>query len=227
MHDDQALLSRLPGELSCELGMTVVKAHPQHFPFSKLFSLLTSSVAPQCIDGGITKFESAIVVVRDPARAAFAQYERSLIEAARGSRGTRYDPPLDSGQRTPGLQLADFDAAGFSTFAHGFVGTLETSYESFAEVRSSNTSSLFVRFEDLVSSTTRAACLRKMVEYLTDDEILEQDLTGAFEHATQFKVDVGSVGELTSEQAWSRIEKLDRLQPRLASLRAQVDQWLS
>ena len=63
MHDDQALLSRLPGELSCELGMTVVKAHPQHFPFSKLSSLLTSSVAPQCIDGGITEFEAAIVVV--------------------------------------------------------------------------------------------------------------------------------------------------------------------
>jgi hypothetical protein len=227
MYDDQALLSRLPGELSCELGMTVVKAHPQHFPFSKLFRLLTSSVAPQCIDGGITKFESAIVVVRDPARAAFAQYERSLIEAAQGSRDMSHDPPLDSGQRTPGLQLADFDAAGFSTFAHGFVGTLETSYESFAEVRSSNTSSLFVRFEDLVSSTTRAACLRKMVEYLTDDEILEQDLTGAFEHATQFKVDVGSVGELTFDHAWSRIEKLDRLQPRLASLRAQADQWLS
>jgi hypothetical protein len=32
---------------------------------------------------------------------------------------------------------------------------------------------------------------------------------------------------LTFDYAWSHIEKLDRLQPRLASLRAQVDQWLS
>jgi hypothetical protein len=76
VYNDLSLAKELTGELECHDGMSAIKAHPQHFRFESLF-VKTSG---KCLEGGISKFTSALIVLREPSRAMWSEYHRKLTE---------------------------------------------------------------------------------------------------------------------------------------------------
>lgn len=182
IYGDPSLLPLLPGEGRCDRSVVAVKAHPQHidsFDFVPAHGgvlRLNSSRKPQYTKCAPLRFRGAIVVVRDPYRAIWAEYKRyvnwkevvagrpaSVGESSAACRLALRAQSLHGGA----LLRACFDAAHFRQHATHLARAWKHSWFHYGRFRSMRHAQLLtVAYEDLTHPQRRAAVLRRMVDFV-------------------------------------------------------------
>lgn len=192
---DKSIRETLPGEMLCHNNMPAIKAHPfmvivprgkrkklkflRNASFANIFdrweSQTKSNKCAQCIK---EKFSSALVVTRNPIRAAFADFNRAMAKR----KGDTHTERLTKLKFKP----RRFEAF-LKLFAQGIKDTYEQDYHRGLVEKLPAQNSLFVRFEDLISKheKVRVSTLRKIIKFLVKDDskVSDEQLVHAFEVA--------------------------------------------
>ena len=102
VYHDKSLMAVLPGEARCAANQTTIKAHPKGFAFTRLFR-----------NGSLPcpwpRFGAALVVVRRPLDAIWAEYQRKTVARLYG-RGERHVGRVREKDWVSKNLQADFDA---------------------------------------------------------------------------------------------------------------------
>jgi hypothetical protein len=183
IYGDPSLLPLLPGEGRCDRSVVAVKAHPVHLdsfdfirePPSNMLRLnLTRK--PQYAKCAPYRFSSAIVIVRDPFRAIWAEYKRYVnwreVVANRAS-GENQNPACRAALRQQSLHSgallrACFDHGHFAHHAQHLARQWKHAWFHYGRFRQQFRSQqlLTISFEDLVHYERRSDVLRQMVDFV-------------------------------------------------------------
>ena len=182
IYGDPSLLPLLPGEGRCDRSVIAVKAHPSHIDSFDFISagggLLRLNVTrkPQYAKCAPLRFSSAIVVVRDPYRAIWAEYKRHVnwrevvVGRPFGSESSSVTcrRALRSQSLHSGGMLRDcFDAPHFHHHAQHLARGWKHAWFHYGRFRSMrHTRLLQVAYEDLIDTSKRGAVLRRMVDFV-------------------------------------------------------------
>ena len=104
LYNDRGLAAILPGELRCDKQNTVIKAHPEHFSYSHLFDPQKFHIQ-KCINGGLKGFSSVVVLLRDPVKSIWAEYQRRFADAIAFSKMQRVPTQPKALGSTPWTQV--------------------------------------------------------------------------------------------------------------------------
>ena len=119
------------------------------------------------------KFESAMLVVRDPTKSTFSEYTR---EHTKGHVGR-----IPKGK----FNRQDFEKKAINNFAKTVRNSCMRYFpEIEGAVGAENVQ--YIHFESLLDKATRSATLKKMASFITDGEITQEALGDAFAHAEGF-----------------------------------------
>ena len=181
IYGDPSLLPLLPGEGRCDRSVIAVKAHPSHidsFDFVPGGSLIRLNVSrkPQYAKCARLRFTRAIVVLRDPYRAIWAEYKRHVnwreivvgrpYGAESSSTACRHalrSQPLHGGA----MLRVCFDAPHFHHHAQHLARSWKHAWFHYNRFRSMRHAQLLqIAYEDLVDKSKRIAVLRKMVKFI-------------------------------------------------------------
>jgi hypothetical protein len=82
VYNDRTLLSALPGELTCNWRVSVIKVHPHTHSFADLYSGRFHSDGNQkCKRGGVKRFERAVLLIRNPFDSIWSEYQRRITQS--------------------------------------------------------------------------------------------------------------------------------------------------
>ena len=81
VYNDRTLIDALPGEYNCDRNVSVIKVHPHTHSFSELNSGIIHSDNDKCAKNGITKFERAVMLIRNPYDSIWSEYQRRLTQS--------------------------------------------------------------------------------------------------------------------------------------------------
>lgn len=193
IYGDPSLLPLLPGEGRCDRSVVAIKAHPSHIdsldfvPTTGGLLRLNLTRKPQYAKCAPYRFNSAIVVVRDPFRAIWAEYKRYVnwreVVAGRPSgEGTSPACRLALQQQSlhsGALLRACFDHGHFAHHATHLARQWKHAWFHYGRFRSQYRAQhlLTISFEDLVNRERRGPVLRQMVDFVnaqpraTDDAL--------------------------------------------------------
>jgi hypothetical protein len=153
VYDDAALLKELPGEFTCNWSVSAVKVHPTSHSFKDLYKGPLLSDRQKCQVGGVSHFDKAILLVRNPFDSFWAEHQRRVTED----------------------HVASLKRAGFNWTAWRW-NAAEMSYvyhtmwnREYAQIKKHfhPDNVLFLRFEDLKSNVTRIDTLRSVAKFLS------------------------------------------------------------
>lgn len=150
VYNDRTLKKTLPGELTCDRNVAVIKIHPHTHPFMKTANGVVHSDAQKCKKKGITGFTSGIFVVRDPWAAIWSEYQR-----------------LWSNSHVGHVDMKQFSveswrkAAAHLSFLYHKMLTVE--YADAERVMGIGNVT-YIKYEDLINNGTRVAALHKIVK---------------------------------------------------------------
>lgn len=197
VYGDPSLLPLLPGEGRCDRSVIAVKAHPSHIdsldfvPAAGGVLRLNVTRKPQYEKCAPLRFNGAIVVVRDPYRAIWAEYKRHVnwrevvvgrpFGAESASETCRR--ALRSQSLHSGAMLRDcFDAPHFHHHAYHLARSWKHAWFHYGRFRSMRHARLMqVAYEDLIDPRKRMQVLRRMVDFMDlQPRVLEEALRCAF-----------------------------------------------
>lgn len=182
IYGDPSLLPLLPGEGRCDRSVIAVKAHPQHIdsndflPATRGTLRLNITRKPQYAKCAPLRFRGAIVVVRDPYRAIWAEYKRYVnyreVVANRPAgeqRSVACRRALRAQSLHSGALLrACFDAAHFRQHATRLARQWKHSWYHYGRFRSMPQAQLLqVSYEDLTLPQKRLEVLRAMTDFVS------------------------------------------------------------
>ena len=194
IYGDPSLLPLLPGEGRCDRSVVAVKAHPAHLdsfdfvPTPGGLLKLNLTRKPQYAKCAPYRFASAIVVVRDPFRAIWAEYKRyvnwrEVVVGRTSGESQSYSCRLALRAQSlhSGALLRDcFDHGHFAHHAVHLARQWKHAwfhYGRFRQQFARHARLLTVSFEDLVQKDRRGKVLRQMVDFVnaqpraTDDAL--------------------------------------------------------
>ena len=156
VYNDGSLKKDLPGEMTCDKTVSVIKAHPTTHPFKKMIKGTIHSDGKKCMKKNIRAWTHAIFVVRNPWRAIWSEYQRMWSDSHIGH-----------------VRKSEFDVASWrraaAHLAHFYKAMLTDDYPT-AESFLGKGNVTWVKYEDLLSNETRIATLR-LILGLTNLEI--------------------------------------------------------
>jgi len=183
--------SFFPGEMTCQLNMSVIKAHPNNFPYEHVFLPASSNFPSKCLDGGIKYFDSTILLVREPLRSIWAEYQR-----------VRMQSPHNYNSHTSQIPISNFNQSNFENFSLNYAArvvrkTFNITYAKVTE-KISPERRIIVHYEDLQNRTIQKQTLRNILEFLSDAQFSDSMLQEAFNSSE--KLHRPSHGKTTSSQ---------------------------
>jgi hypothetical protein len=181
VYDDASLLPLLPGEGRCNCSVVAVKAHPTHItsfdivPAEGATLRLNTTSRPQYAKCAALRFDSAVIVVRDPYAAAWAEYKRLVRwkelmtgrTPAAGNSSACRRALREQSAHSGGLLGSCFDAAHWRVHALRLARAWKHAwfhYGRFAAMP--HTRTLQLGYEQLLAPASRLAALRKAVDFL-------------------------------------------------------------
>ena len=115
VYNDISLLATLPGEYTCNKSVSVIKVHPHTHSFHELNSGSFQSDDYKCIKSHVTRFNRAVLLIRNPYDAIWSEYQR-----------------LVSRSHVEGVQKANFDwsrwHANAADLSHAYHRMLSNDY---------------------------------------------------------------------------------------------------
>jgi hypothetical protein len=165
--------SFFPGEMTCQENMSVIKAHPNNFPYDHVFLRNSSLFPKKCMKGGIQYFDSTILLVREPLRSIWAEYQRM-----------RMQNPHNHNSHTSLIPLSSFNRSHFERFSLDYAARVvrEAFEDTYAQVMRAipEPRRILVHYEDLQNHTTQRKALRKILEFLSDATFSDDRLCETF-----------------------------------------------
>jgi hypothetical protein len=184
-YDDPFLISTFPGEGICNKSVSVVKMHPTINAFVNIHHI-KGRHQPRC---PTLLFEQAILLIRDPYDAIFAEFVRTSVDSHVASL-----PKQNFNHR----KWIDFA----STFTHDYFQMFHTHYRQLQHIFKDN-NYIYIRYEDLRNTTMQADLLRKIVSFLKFD-IVEDRITCAMQLSDNTNVHrIKSSNDLTKDDVYS------------------------
>ena len=180
IYGDPSLLPLLPGEGRCDRSVVAVKAHPTHVdsfdfvPAAAGMLRLNVTRKPQYAKCAPYRFAGAVVVVRDPYRAIWAEYKRHINwkevvagHATGNRRGTACRSALRAQSLHSGTLLRPcFDKQHFAHRAYHLARTWKHAWFHYVRFRGLRRGRLLqVTFEDLLHPHRRLIVLRQLVSF--------------------------------------------------------------
>lgn len=194
IYGDPSLLPLLPGEGRCDRSVIALKAHPTHIDSMDMLRDPSPSAAagslpsfhlnvtrkPQYAKCASYHFRGAIVVMRDPYRAIWAEYKRLVNwrEVVAGKASGKLGEAEKSRRQACKLALraqslhsgallrACFDPGHFAYHATHLARSFKHAWFHYGRLKAvHNARLLVVSFEDLVDRQKREGVLREMVEF--------------------------------------------------------------
>ena len=180
IYGDPTLLPLLPGEGRCDGSVIAVKAHPTHIDSFDIVAAadgafrLNTSRKPKYAKCERLRFASAIVVIRDPYLAIWAEYKRyvnwkevvagrALPTTSAACRAALHAQPLHSG----GLLRGCFDTAHFRQRALRLARAWRHVWFHYARFQAMPGARLLrVSFEELLEPARRAGVLARILRVL-------------------------------------------------------------
>ena len=116
VYNDMSLIETLPGEFTCNKSVSVIKVHPHTHTFTTLNSgRYWYSDNQKCLYANFTKFNRAVLLVRNPYDSIWSEYQR-----------------LVSRSHVEGVQKANFDwsrwHANAADLSHAYHRMLSNDY---------------------------------------------------------------------------------------------------
>jgi len=188
--------SFFPGEMTCQLNMSIIKAHPNNFPFDHVFFPNASNFPKKCMEGGINYFDSTILLVREPLRSIWAEYQR-----------VRMQNPHNYNSHTSQIPLSDFNRSHFEHFSLDYARRVvqKTFQITYAQVMENipQERRIVVHYEDLQNRTTQKKALRTILKFLSDAHFSDNMLEKAFNaseklHRSNRGITISSQDQATS-----------------------------
>ena len=191
VYGDPSLLPLLPGEGRCDRSVIAVKAHPSHIDSNDFISAgagllkLNISRKPQYAKCAPLRFSGAIIVVRDPYRAIWAEYKRHVnwreIVVGKPFGSESGSPECRQALRSQSLHSgallrACFDAPHFHHHAQHLARSWRHAWYHYGRFRTMpNTRLLQIAYEDLVNPRKRVHVLRRMVDLVGGSQLRVSD----------------------------------------------------
>jgi hypothetical protein len=147
-YNDKLLYSTFPGESICNQLVSVVKMHPNINNFANIHHI-KGKPQPRC---PTVLFQQAILLIRDPYDAIFAEFVRRSVESHVASL------PREKFNHRSWVELGSF-------LAHEYFQMFHTHYKQLMQVFGSD-NYIYIRYEDLKNSTQQVDLLRKIVRFL-------------------------------------------------------------
>lgn len=160
---DKSLRAEFIGEAFCDQSQLIIKVHPdgvRFIPNSTFPSVILKypEQYAKCVKGGIHGFEKVLFLVRNPLDAILAEFQRANTKSHVGS-FTVHDFPMKLW-----LQQSIGQAKQYQQFWAENLLPMLTSLSSMSSQKL-----LIVRYESLVSISTRSAELQRMVNFLLEN----------------------------------------------------------
>ena len=173
LYNDTELLTFFPGEMTCQHNMSVIKAHPDHFPYRILFDRYTAAFPGKCTRRGIYKFDSMILLLRDPLRSIWAEYQRTTLQGMHDGNSHASVIPLSKFNRSDFEHFSVWYAAGVirRTFQHSYASAVQM-------IPPQNRITIY--YEDLQSKATQKKTLRAILRFLSRASFSDEILSEAF-----------------------------------------------
>jgi hypothetical protein len=200
IYNDIYLKSLFPGEISCVNRQAVVRAHPDDVHLTSSRNGLHVKIEfigydAKCLRGKANRFEKFLVIIRDPYRALWSEYQRRVT----------------LGAHNEGIEQSKFNQSAWEE------DLLEKSALEYAvqwpriykEIfRDTTRSFIIVQYEHLANPNTRIATLKKLVDFLQLGVISEDRLKCAFFLAENpiVKRSVDAKAMVTIDQAYQSKE---------------------
>mmetsp|Transcript_24235 Transcript_24235/g.52893 ORF Transcript_24235/g.52893 Transcript_24235/m.52893 type:complete len:331 (+) Transcript_24235:167-1159(+) len=181
IYGDPSLLPLLPGEGRCDRSVVAVKAHPTHIDSNDILATrndvfrLNITRKPQYVKCEDLRFNSAIIVVRDPFRSIWAEYKRYVnwreVVAGRPTaavdssecRMALRNQPLHSGA----LMRSCFSDHHFQGHAYHLARSWKHTWYHYTRFHAMpHARVLKVAYEDLQQPRQRHLVMREMVSFL-------------------------------------------------------------
>eukprot|EP00939_MAST-03C_sp_MAST-3C-sp1_P005428 g5428.t1 len=200
VYADVDLAVHLRGEGMCFPGLSVVKAHPEGFPYDSIFSR-SKVLKERCDQIFASGFEAAVVVTRPPFRSRWTNYQRHYAELK---------SLFEHAGHVDRIRQNEFDRDDFEAFVRAEARILRRIYEDdFPKVMSSVDDVVVLPFEQL-SSGGRVAedALCFVVKFLALDtnagaEMCKSKAPGAFAQSHQFRRPKGGVAYVSFSDAFT------------------------
>lgn len=191
VYSDTSLATIFPGEKNCTKNLAVIKAHPNDHPYDRMFGNRTkhiSSDLEKCDKGKITRFDRAIILIRNPYDTFWAEYQR--LRSASHFKGIKRHMYSPNEWVKSALKM--------SRQYHKMI-TIDV-YETIQTISESNV--LIIKHEDLLSST-KELTLKTMIDFIglnTSDDRLRC----AFQLSTsQVRRTVDTKNEISKDEAYN------------------------
>lgn len=178
VYGDASLLPLLPGEGRCDRSVVAVKAHPQHvdsidfLPTPSGALRLNVTRKPHYVKCQSLRFDGAIVVLRDPYAAIWAEYKRYVswkeVVGNKHAQSPQCQQALRAQSMHSGALLrACFDRAHFSRHALHLARDWKHMWYHYSRFQRARRGRLLqLSFDRLVDPHTRLAALRSIVDFL-------------------------------------------------------------
>lgn len=182
VYNDHSLADILPGTLSCDWYVSVVKVHPHStsHSYAGLFGGTFTSDGMKCKKGNVVRFERAIVLVRNPFDSIWSEFQRRLSKSHVG-----------------GIKKADFNWATWyanaAELSHHYLSMMKRDYPSLKK-NLAKSDLLIIEYDNLTNKSTRLSVLKQVSDFLGDPASTEK-ISCAFKLADHAKVK-RSVGEM-------------------------------
>jgi hypothetical protein len=149
IYQQELLKDILPGDTYCSYQVSLVKLHPIHYHFSDIDKRNFSDI---CSNGGLNRFERAILLIRDPYHSIWSEYLRRITRSHTGRISFNrfnqnqwlYEANALSIQYS---YMIEFDYTGVeATYSRGNV--------------------MYIRYEDLINKESRESELIRVLDFL-------------------------------------------------------------
>eukprot|EP00049_Salpingoeca_infusionum_P019235 m.360986 g.360986 ORF g.360986 m.360986 type:complete len:379 (+) comp19264_c0_seq1:334-1470(+) len=158
VYTDESLANLLPGEADCEDRVIAIKLHPNIAPFGGPFSYPQTFLKARvdCPNNGRLpkpQFDSAVIVMRHPLNAIWAEYQRFASD----------------GNHTHIISKQALSVKEFNKKALGWARRWVEGVKQFKQLmKASPTKALLVKFEELTEVDTQYHTLARIVNFLED-----------------------------------------------------------
>jgi hypothetical protein len=160
IYSDRTLIEELPGEFTCDKTVSVIKVHPHTHMAQRLLFGGFHSDHMKCKRGGLTKFDKAILLVRDPFDSIWSEYQRRITQS-----------------HVKGIPMSYFDWTRWQANAANMANTYYRMWhEHYTLIEKSLRPQdvLYLKYEDLKNKDTRVNTLHRVAKFLGVEASAEQ-----------------------------------------------------